>query len=223
MPSGIENLFIGIRTQVNKTTKAVKELRQTSAATAAKVAGDVERIKGSAERLKSDVKNLFEELSQGTVVDDVLLQLDKGLSIWDESIADFIRGFKDGALSIGEVLSQFGDVRIQLEDGSKTLNELFEGLDPRRFRDRAQKLRLALREETLGLREISDLLGQMQIQTAKDLQDLIKLVQENRISLDEALRRIDSARRRLGGDSATGALAENLAEVLRRAQRDGTI
>ncbi|MEM9598047.1 MAG: hypothetical protein AAGD06_27535 [Acidobacteriota bacterium] len=180
-----------------------------------------QRMVQAAQNAQAEAESRLDALRDrtATVIDDIQAVLTD--SDWDKELRLALDLVEDGSTSIQEFTRIWGDAQIDLGEGNQRVSELLSNLDPQVFRRRTQEIQVALRE---GALELADVVGLIKEQTdvyASSLQNVIQEWEQGRATIDAVIRAAEQARATTGGESTTGALAEGLADILRRTRAEG--
>ncbi len=197
-------------------------LLETAQRTAAQLSEVHQRIESQVDQL-SRPRQAYREFQDETVLafNDLLARAEQFDSAFAQSLQAAIKLVQDGSLTVRDFEQQFGGFVITMEDGTKRISELIQGIDPNVFRQRAQELRQLLEQEKLSIEQIIQELSQQQNQYADDLVRLLGLYKAGKTTLDQVLAAARKAKASLGPDSITGTIGDGLEELLRRQRRQG--
>lgn len=193
---------------------SVRRLAEESEAQTSRLTESARRVEESSQRL--------EELGrqQATVLDDIAARAAE-MGQFGEELAQQITLVKDGALTVEEFRTTWGQAIVDVRGGRQTIDEALTGLDPQQFQRRAQELRQALEQEALGLGDVVALIGEQTGLMAEQLQRAIDLMQDGRASVQEVIAQAQRLEQQLGADSQLGVLAGGLADILRETRQGG--
>jgi DNA-binding ferritin-like protein (Dps family) len=145
-----------------------------------------------------------------TRFDDLQEALKDHTSLWNKAVSELLDAVKIGAVPIRQLLDLYGDAQI----GGQKLADYLRGLDFSSFRSQINDFIRGLHQGTTEIAEVQAYLGETQLLFAKQLNDVIDLFRQGRITL-KRVQEIVSQIEKAFPDSQFADLAQALAYALR--------
>jgi ABC-type transporter Mla subunit MlaD len=210
----------------------LQQVSSSAGATADRVTAATDRIAAAAteaQRHAGEVDRIVGELEGrvATRADDLLYQMrrlaDEG-NLWAEQLEGIIQHVQEGLIPADQAIHAFGDAMIVFDGQLRSVRDVLSDVLPTtgQVQERIRELIAELKAEGAGIEEVTARLAQQANSYARELAEMVRLMQQGRLTLEQIRRRAQELEKLLPG-SETAALSGFLADLLENADARGRL
>ena len=183
-----------------------------------------EEIKRSSEAIEENAKKAGDVMDQllgrvnkvATPLDDLLFRLKdsiEGGNIWAKTLEAWVGMLKAGEVTMTQFMTQFGDMIVSTENGTKTIRELIGTLAPNQVLDPIKNTIFEIEDMSETVDQKLDRLRNSADRYSQALLNLAEALRSGSITLDMFLAQLDQVKKATPAGAEANEIADDLAEA----------